>query len=280
MNKELKSNERLGLPFAAGNSNVDAADPLIIGSCSGDFVYYDAASGTIKSANTFPWTTDLATTLRAFAKKFYGMAIGAVAKDKDSREQTVAQRGQIHRVNVAAAQYDVGDMLAPAKQPGNALERDVLEATTDYEAAIYLVVKKTEANASEAQAVPVIRLGGDVSPQPANLSIAVAAEVGDNVDVTFQVQDAAGNSLGGVHSFEVIAAETAGGGVAAAAPDGGISAQTGATAAIITNLHLWVTTDANGTAILRVTQSGAGTFYLRALIGNKMYTSGVLTFTA
>ena len=88
-------------------------------------------------------------------------------------------------------------------------------------------------------------------------TLAVAAEAGDNIDVTLTVKDADGTAVAAVHGFEVIVSSSATTG--AVATDDGITLT--ATTGLLTKEHTddlfgKVLTDANGVAVLRL--AGAG----------------------
>jgi hypothetical protein len=112
------------------------------------------------------------------------------------------------------------------------------------------------------------------------LAVSAAAENTNNVDVTLQVKDAAGNNLAEEHLIEFWLADTATGWELGTAPDGGISVTTGVAADVATaGKRIRLITDTNGTAVVRATESGAKTAYARARIAGKV-TTATCTWTS
>jgi hypothetical protein len=112
------------------------------------------------------------------------------------------------------------------------------------------------------------------------LSVVAAAEDTDNVDITLQVKDAAGNNLAEEHLIEFWLADSATGWELGTAPDGGISVTTGVAADVATaGKRIRMITDTNGTAVVRATESGAKTAYARARIAGKV-TTATCTWTS
>lgn len=82
-------------------------------------------------------------------------------------------------------------------------------------------------------------------------SLQVGGEVSDNIDVTVQVNDAAGAPLAAVTLLRLWVGDADFGGECQTAPSGGISVQTGTLLTTVTaNKHLLLLTGANGAAVL------------------------------
>ncbi len=281
-NHAVKSDATLGFPFASAADSADLLNAAIIGAQSGDLMYYDAASGTVKPANTFTWGASESATQRAFANAFAGVAIGGVRKDDPEREEAVSAFGQIYQVSVAAAAYEVGDLLGVAKQAGgNALERSICTLVTDPEAAIFRVVKKTGAGSTLVWAVPIFRLFGVVPDErigSMSFTFDTEGDVAANTrTVTIQLKDRFGNNLAGVRSFLLWLAGTATGGVGTA-PSGAVTATVGELAPITAKVHHYVTTNASGVAAFTVVEAGVATWFIRALVDGKVQTSAAFAF--
>jgi copper(I)-binding protein len=106
------------------------------------------------------------------------------------------------------------------------------------------------------------------------LTVSAAAESSDNVDVTLQVKDAAGNNLAEEHLIEFWLADTATGWELGTAPSGGVSVTTGVAADVATaGKRIRLVTDTNGTAVIRATEAGTKTAYARARLGSKVVTA-------
>lgn len=122
-------------------------------------------------------------------------------------------------------------------------------------------------------------LNSEIRTYVPKLTHSVAAESGNNIDVTIQVKDVGANNIAAIHLIELWVADSATGGLCASAPNGGITVTTGTQIQSVTlNKHIRACTDANGTLVVRVTDSGTPTFYLRAQVAGQMYTSGAITF--
>ena len=117
-------------------------------------------------------------------------------------------------------------------------------------------------------------------PLVASLDISGGAESSDQIDVTISVVDAAGDGL--ADRFEVHAwlADAQYGAETATAPSGGVSVQTGTLLDEPTTNKRWrLISDANGQLVLRLTESGAATWYLNAQVCGKIIASDAITFT-
>ncbi len=138
-------------------------------------------------------------------------------------------------------------------------------------------------------ALHVPQLDGPVAPE--NLSaalramftactIAVGTESGNNIDVTLQMKDAAGDDLAERRFARVWLSDTAPGGVSGSIPNGGFSVLTGTKADDYgPGVHMLAMSDANGVLVLRITPSGAATWYLVAEIGGRVFVSSALTYS-
>lgn len=100
---------------------------------------------------------------------------------------------------------------------------------------------------------------------PAAPNIVAAAEAANARQVTLRARDAQGNNLTGRRLFRLLIADAQWGGEAAAAPDGGITVDTGTLWQTITvGKHLAVLSDANGQVQFTITESAAKTFWVHA----------------
>ena len=87
----------------------------------GDLVWLDTATGLVKPANAFTWTTNLATTQANFAAKFLGVAVtGHTAGDATTTEiQVETSPMALWQVGCVANTFYNGDMIAPAQDGSN-----------------------------------------------------------------------------------------------------------------------------------------------------------------
>jgi hypothetical protein len=96
----------------------------------GDLVE-QAAGGDVTPAASHAWNTDLATTQNEFHNMFLGVAMqrsrGTGDPVQDSDPIRVATEG-VFEFDCAAATFELGTLVAPAKQTGNALENQKVVA--------------------------------------------------------------------------------------------------------------------------------------------------------
>jgi len=113
----------------------------------GDLV--EQTAGVIDAADNFTWDTDLATTQAAFCALFFGVAQGR-SRSGDTDPITVATSG-VFRFTCAAATFEVGDLVGPAKATGNALENQKVVAVADEKLAIGRVHKRAGSNVTTVE---------------------------------------------------------------------------------------------------------------------------------
>ncbi|MCG8406740.1 MAG: hypothetical protein MI923_16210 [Phycisphaerales bacterium] len=112
------------------------------------------------------------------------------------------------------------------------------------------------------------------------VAFSVGAESGDDIDVTIQVKDAQGNDLSEGRILELFLADALEGWETATAPSGGIAIQTGTDFGTLTaNKRIRVKADANGQAIIRITEAGAQTWYMGVILQGLIHYSSAITFT-
>lgn len=101
----------------------------------GDMLFLD--SGTAKPANSFTWTTNLATTRANFAAVFLGIAVQASANgETDDIQVDVGPQGS-YICGCSLAVFEIGDMITPAQDGSNSLlSSNVIEKTATKAAAI------------------------------------------------------------------------------------------------------------------------------------------------
>ncbi len=103
-----------------GDTNPVVTKPIAAGVTIeiGDLVEQDG-SGNVTPANALTWTTDLPTTQTAFHAVFLGVAMQR-SLSADTQPIRVATSGVLEMA-CAAATFNVGDLVGPAKDTGNAL---------------------------------------------------------------------------------------------------------------------------------------------------------------
>ena len=117
---------------------VDTAEVIEIG----DLI--EAASGTVQNAAGHTWNTDLATTQEEFHDIFLGVAMQR-SRSGDTAAIRVATSG-VFEFTCAAATFEIGDLVGPAKQTGNALESQKVVAVATANLAIGRVAKRYASN--------------------------------------------------------------------------------------------------------------------------------------
>lgn len=115
----------------------------------GDLIFIDSGdSYTAKPASALAWDTDLATTQGTFHTNFLGVAMqrydgsNANAYGVKDGKLRVATSG-VFEFDSASASYNVGHLVGPAKQSGNALEDQKIAAVATESLAVGRVVRAT-----------------------------------------------------------------------------------------------------------------------------------------
>lgn len=99
------------------------------------------------------------------------------------------------------------------------------------------------------------------------------------IQATVQMKDADGNNLAARQVFTAWLSDTAGAAPSGVAPTGAVAVSTGVQVKEVTTkvVHT-ICTDANGTAVVQITESGAKSYFLNVAIGHKVV-SQQLTWT-
>ena len=140
-------------------------------------------------------------------------------------------------------------------------------------------------------AAKVVNLGSIVNVVSGipTLVASVVAEVSNYIDVTCQAKDPDGANLAGYRTMLFYVSDAIGGGITASPPTS-VSAQTGNMLAAFVgegaytyvleapNVFGWAISNANGTLVLRVTESGAKTLYVNFIDATGAITTATLTF--
>lgn len=108
----------------------------------GDLV--EATTGVPQSASGHTWNTDLATTQEEFHDKFLGVAMQR-SRSADTDPIRLATAG-VFEFTCAAATFEIGDLVGPAKATGNALENQKVVAVATPNLAIGRVAKRYASN--------------------------------------------------------------------------------------------------------------------------------------
>lgn len=136
-------------PWMYGEPNpVDtAAVPTATVIEKGDLIAVAAADNSPYAAADETWNIDLATTQEAFHDRFMGVSYDrSRAGDTDSIR---CGTSGVHEFDCAAATFEVGDLVGPAKQSGNALESKKVVAVATANLAIGRVAKNYPSNTTK-----------------------------------------------------------------------------------------------------------------------------------
>jgi len=168
---------------------------------------------------------------------------------------------------VTACQVFVADgagSIQPTLATLNALGIPVVTMTLDG------VVTSTDLNAALSNLIP-------------KAAFTVGAEASDAISVTIQIQNTQSTAITQYFAFRAWLSDTAYAGETATTPATGFTVTTGTQLQIITaSEHLYVETDTDGVAVLKVDHAGGGsshTWYLNVVVGNRVYVSGAITIT-
>ena len=97
----------------------------------GDLLYLDTGTGTAKPANSFTWTTDLATTRANFAAVFLGIAASGKAAGSTDDVTVDLSPLSVFAANCILHTFEIGDMVTPAQDgSNNLLSSNAVERTT------------------------------------------------------------------------------------------------------------------------------------------------------
>lgn len=135
--------------------------------------------------------------------------------------------------------------------------------------------------ALKADTVEVDELADELSGLINTVDITVGAESSNVIDVDIQVIDTKStpNNVEARRILEVFLSDSDGGGVTETAPDG-VEVQSGTPFNVITaDKHLRLMTTANGAATVRISETGAGTWYLGVRLQDRVVYSDAITFT-
>lgn len=114
---------------------------------AGDLV--GMSSGTLVKAEDTAWDTDLATTQEAFIALFLGVSMQDKTSTTNARvfgnsedNTIVAATAGVYEFDCASATFEVGDLVGPAKDTGNALLSDKVVAVASEARAIGRVYER------------------------------------------------------------------------------------------------------------------------------------------
>jgi hypothetical protein len=123
----------------------------------GDLVETDS-SGNVTPASAHTWNTDLATTQGEFQDTFLGVAMQR-SRGGDTNPIRVATEG-VFEFDCAAASFELGALVGPAKQTGNALENQKVAGVANEGLAIGRVAKRTSSETKVYVEIVSTRLRG------------------------------------------------------------------------------------------------------------------------
>jgi len=113
-------------------------------------------------------------------------------------------------------------------------------------------------------------------------SFTIGSQAGDVINVGIQLEDGDGNDLAAIGAvLAYLSDDSAGDGVTATAPDGGVAIGTDGSviAAITAGKVFLLQSESDGDIDLDITESSTGTWYLAVILPNgKLAVSGAITF--
>ena len=132
------------------------------------------------------------------------------------------------------------------------------------------VVTSTDLNAALSNLIP-------------RAAFTIGAEASDAISVAIQIQNTQSTAITEFFGFRAWLSDTAYAGETATSPSTGFTVTTGTQLQIITaKEHLYVETDTDGVAVLKIDHAGGGashTWYLNVVMGSRVYVSGAITIT-
>lgn len=143
-----------GEPNPVLSKAVASADVIEVG----DMVV-DSGSGVIKAMSSVAWDTNIATTQEAGHDVFLGVAQER-SRSGDTNPIRVNTTG-VHEFDCAAATFEIGDLVGPAKQSGNGIESQKVVAVATANLAIGRVAKRYGSNTTKVLvAVESVKMTG------------------------------------------------------------------------------------------------------------------------
>ena len=129
----------------------------------GDLTAVDGSSNPIPAAD-IAWDTDLATTQEAFHDAFLGVSAQR-SRDGDIDPVRCNTSG-VHEFDCAAATFELGDLVGPAKAAGNALLSQTVVAVAGANLAVGRVAKRYASNTTTVlvEIVGTVQHGGPQAP--------------------------------------------------------------------------------------------------------------------
>lgn len=125
-----------------------------------------------------------------------------------------------------------------------------------------------------------VKLHDDLRDLLPRVVFTIGAEGSNEISVTVQFEDWAGADLTERCVAFCWLGDTAYAAETGDVPSGGWTATTGTLVSTqTTNASGWFMTDANGTMVIKLTETGADTWYLHVQVGARVYASGAITFT-
>ncbi len=129
--------------------------------------------------------------------------------------------------------------------------------------------------------LPASVLADDVANVLNYPALSVGLEAANAIDVTIQVKNVKGENVSEVRVLELWLSDTSSGWETATAPDTSMAVQTGVTMDVPTaNKRLRVMTNANGQAVIRITETGAATWFMGVKLQDLIAYSTAITFVA
>lgn len=130
----------------------------------GDLVESASSGSAVTPADDHTWNTNLATTQEEFHDRFLGVATQR-SRNGDDDPIVVATAG-VFEFECAAATFEQGALVGPAKQSGNALENQKVVGVASANLAIGRVVKPYTSNTTKVlvEIVSTVVRGGPMTP--------------------------------------------------------------------------------------------------------------------
>lgn len=117
----------------------------------------------VRAAASEAWDTNLATTQENFHDGFLGVAAQR-SRNGDTDAIRINTSG-VYEFDTASATYEVGDLVGPAKQTGNALESQKVASVAGHNLAVGRVAKQYAAATTKVyvEILSVIMRGGSLA---------------------------------------------------------------------------------------------------------------------
>lgn len=161
------------------------------------------------------------------------------------------------------------------------MDRSWPAAAVSYLPLAELTLNAGQLTITDARTYAAFRVGRDAAlwPLAVTLRVTIGSETAHSIDLTVQVVDGAGQPVSGLFEVHAWLSDSTAGALTSLPPDGGASVTAGTLLVTEVTAKRWrLVTGTDGACVLRVTHSGARSWYLQGQLGGRIVTSSEIRF--